>query len=252
MSDCLDHFTTSACFVYCRSLFFMKIHKGKKVALIWGAETVLGRHLVDLLLLHPAYAEVKVLVKKELDLKHEKLSQFLLIESNLEEAKKWFSGNDLFLCASKYFHQSFSKKRLHNQNLVVPAKISKMCLENGANQVFCLSSFGASEKSPFFHLRVIGALEQEINKMNFWSAHFFRPVFMSEKKESSGFQKLFVETVDEVLNKVTGGNLNKLKPMYSETIAQSMVSAAQKLAPGTFYHTNEEFQKIEDLNKNLS
>ena len=230
----------------------MKIHKGEKVALIWGADSVLGSKLIDLLLFHSAYDEVKILTHQKLSLKHRKLKQFQLKEGKLIEAKEWFYGNDLFLISVKEFHNSLTKKELHSNNCVIPSQIAKMCLENGVNQVLCLSNYGANENSPLFPLRILGALEKEIKKMDFWAIHFFQPVFLMKKQESTGFQRVFIKTVDKVIEKITGSNLNKLKPMHPQTIAQSMISAAQKLEKGVFYHTNEEFQKIEDLNEELS
>lgn len=219
----------------------MKISKGNKVAIVWGAETQLGQQLIELLLFHSAYVEVKVFVEKELNIESEKLNQYMLNSKDFKMYKEHWTGSDLFLCKLMEYNQSKSKKELYNNNFLLPAQIAKLCEKGKVNQVFCLSKLGASETAPFFNHRLLGALENHISKMDFWSVHFFRPIFLMQKKQMNPARKQVGKLLGDFFNNFAGGKLDGIKPVPSEVVAKSMILAAQQFKKGIHFYKNADF-----------
>ena len=244
MSDCLDHFTTTASFVSCRSLFFMKIHKGNKIAIIWGVDGDFGRHLLERLLLNPAYHQVKIFSEQEINLDHEKLIKTNLSKIDIFNNSEIILGDDLFICPKKYSITS-SKRTYYHQNFMLPTKIAKKGLENGINQVFCLSNQAASEQSPLFQMRVLGALEYEILKMEFWSTHFFKPIFLTKNKTGQGVGGKLLDKFDQAINRISKGAFHKIAPTSFSIISTAMITAAQELESGVFHHHSDSLKEQE-------
>lgn len=230
----------------------MKISKGKKIAVVWGAETKLGQRLVEQLLFHSAYLEVKIFVEKKLTIESSKLTQVLIKTENLKDTLVSFGGHDLFLCKVMEYNQSKSKKELFKSNLLMPLEFAKMAKAGKVNQVFCLSSLGANEESPFFNQRVLGSLENHLKKMDFWAVHFFRPSFFNDKKNSNPFGNQIIKKLGNFFNDLTGGKLDSIKPVAPKIIAKSMVLAAQELKKGIHYHKNSEFLKLEEKDEDFA
>ncbi len=227
----------------------MKISKGDKIALVWGAETQFGQKLIDQLLFHSAYVEVRIFVKNKLNIESKKLKQFVIESEDFNLHQEHFTGSDLFLCKLMEYNQSKTKKELYNNNFLLPAQIAKLCKNGKVNQVFCLSTLGANENAPFFNHRLLGALENHITKMDFWSVHFFQPTFLIKKKPMNPARKQIVKLLGGFFNNISGGKLDGIKPVPNEVVAKSMVIAAQQLKKGIHFYKNSDFQKIEKNNE---
>jgi len=227
----------------------MKISKGNKIAVVWGAETQLGEKLIDQLLFHSAYVEVKVFVEKKLNIKGKKLKEYIYASDDFKMHQEDWTGSDLFLCKLVDSNQSISKKELYKKNFLLPAQIAKLCEKGKVNQVFCISTLGANENAPFFNHRLLGALEKHISKMDFWSVHFFQPTFLMKRESMSIAQKQLVKLLGGFFNNLSGGKLDGIKPVPIEVVAKAMVIAAQQLNKGIHFYKNSDFQKIEKMDE---
>jgi len=230
----------------------MKISKGNKIAVVWGAETELGQKLIEQLLLHSAYAEIKIFVEKKLNIESKKLNQYIYASEDFKMQQEQWTGSDLFLCKLMEYNESKSKKELYNKNFLLPAQIAKICEKGKVNQVFCISTLGANENAPFFNHRLLGALEKHISKMDFWSVHFFQPTFLIKKETLNPARKQLVKLLSGFFNNLSGGKLDEIKPVQVEVVAKAMVLAAQELKKGIHFYKNSDFQKIEMRNEKFA
>ncbi len=69
-----------------------------KTALVLGATGLTGSHLVGILLKSPEYGNVIVFVRKELNIRNRKLTQYIIDFDNIDYYQDLIRSDDVFCC----------------------------------------------------------------------------------------------------------------------------------------------------------
>ncbi len=222
----------------------MEISKDNKIALVFGASGLIGGHVTQFLLLHPAYATVIVFVRKPLKLDHPKLVQHIVNFDQPESFKHLVKGDDLFCCLGTTMAIAGSKDAFYKVDFTYPFQAAQMASANGVSQYLLVSSVGADPDSRFFYSRVKGELEVALRTMGFWSLHIFQPSVLLGERNENRFGEQLAGKIGRVFDRLTGGLLTKYRPIEADVVAKAMVSAAQGLKSGEHIYPSHWLQGL--------
>ena len=224
--------------------FFMEITKDDKTALVFGATGLVGGHLVNFLLLHPAYEKVVVFVRRPMDVEHAKLVQHVIDFDQPESYRALVKGDDLFSCLGTTMAKAGSKAAFFKVDYTYALQAAKMAAKNQVNQLLLVSSVGADAGSLFYYSKVKGQLEDSVQKLPFWSTHIFRPSVLLGERNENRFGEKIAGKIGRVFDRITGGLLTKYRPIEADVVAKAMVSAAQGVEPGVHFYPSHWLQKL--------
>lgn len=222
----------------------MEITKYNKTALLFGATGLVGRHVLDFLLLHGAYAKVVSFGRRPLDTRHEKLSHYVVDFDQPSSFKHLVSGDDLFLCLGTTRAKAGSKAAFYQVDFTYNYQAAAAAADNGVNQLLLVSSVGANPDSIFYYSQVKGELETAVKKLPFWAIHIFQPsVLLGERNENRWGEEM-AGKLGKLIDGFTGGLLKKYRPIEADVVAKAMVSAAQQLMPGVHVYPSHWLQDL--------
>ena len=92
-----------------------------RIAMVLGATGLVGRAVTEELLNHEEWDEVRVLVRRPLDLEHLKLTQTVVDWDNLTQYKEQFEGvHAVFCCLGTTIKKAGSQEKFERVDLDYP------------------------------------------------------------------------------------------------------------------------------------
>jgi uncharacterized protein YbjT (DUF2867 family) len=222
----------------------MELSKGDKTALVFGATGLVGGFLTDFLLMHPSYKKVKTFGRNPLDKDHSKLENLVVDLNDPQSFSHLVKGDDLFLCIGTTMAKAGSKEAFYKVDFEYNYNVASLAEKNGVNQCLLVSSVGADENSIFFYSEVKGKLENAIKDLSFWSTHIFQPSLLLGERNENRWGEEVAGVLGRVINRFTGGLLNKYKPVEADVVAKAMVEAAQKFESGIHIYPSHYLQEL--------
>ncbi|MCB0662089.1 MAG: hypothetical protein KDC24_05080, partial [Saprospiraceae bacterium] len=137
-----------------------------------------------------------------------------------------------------------SKEAFYKVDFEYNYNVAQLAEANKVNQCLLVSSVGADEDSIFFYSEVKGKLEKAIKELSFWSIHIFQPSLLLGERNENRWGEEAAGVLGRIINKFTGGLLNKYKPVEADVVAQAMVEAAQQLKPGVHVYPSHYLQSL--------
>lgn len=170
----------------------------KKKILITGSTGMVGGKILQLCLNSEDVVEVKSLVRKSSNIKHEKyteivINNFLSYQDHLDILSEI---DIVFYCLGAYTG-TLPADEFRKVNVDYPLNLAKAVHSKSPNSVFCLlSGQGAdrSEKSTMQFARDKGVIENAISNLKFKAFYAFRPGYIyptTKRKEPNFFYVLF-------------------------------------------------------------
>lgn len=210
-----------------------------KTALLAGASGVTGAALLQLLLQHPDYHRVIVLVRKKLDLLHEKLEQRMVDYDKPEQLR--IPCDEVFCCLGSTMAKAGSKEQFYKVDHDYVLALGREAKASGARAMFVVSAVGAQVKSIFFYNRVKGQMERDLAALGFARLCIFRPgLLMGERQERRRGEAL-AKSVYNIINPMLPG---AWKGIHPEQLAAAMINAANRDMSGKLcIVTNREMVK---------
>ncbi|PLK42860.1 oxidoreductase [Emticicia sp. TH156] len=213
-----------------------------KTALIIGSTGLIGGHLTQKLINHPAYSKVKALVRKPLSFQHPKLEQIIVDFDHLDTSL--VVADDIFCCLGTTMKQAGSKEAFYKVDFTYPFEIAKAALKNGARQYFIVTAMGANANSVFYYNRVKGEIERSLTDLHFPTLVVFQPsLLLGERKESragEGMASVIMKGLDFLIPA-------KYKAIKGETVANAMITIAQRGHKGKKIVTSAEMQSFASI-----
>lgn len=213
------------------------------IALIAGASGFIGNHLLSLMLADNYFQEVRILVRKEIALKHPKLTQILFNYEDLTQYDAAFQGvSHVFCCLGTTMKNAGSKEAFYKVDFVYAAQIADAAKKANVAHFQLITSAGASKKSLFYYSQVKGEIEAYIQNLGFETFIILRPsLLMGERKE-----KRFGEKISQIIM----GGLSflipkKYKGVEGKTVATTMLRQAQSNPKGVKCMESDEIYDYE-------
>jgi uncharacterized protein YbjT (DUF2867 family) len=214
-----------------------------KSALLIGASGLVGGHCLRELLATEYYAKVTALLRKPLEVVHEKLDHHFVDFDNLSKFAHLVKADDVFCTLGTTIRKAGSQAAFEKVDYTYPVEIAKTSLANGARQFLIVTAIGANENSPVFYNRVKGKVEQAISAFPFHAVHIFQPSFLiGERNESRAGEKVGI-VVAKVLSPLLVGGLRKYRAIEAKAVARAMVVIASHEVSGIHRHHCDEIHR---------
>lgn len=154
-----------------------------RIAVVLGATGLVGRALTEDLL-NGDWDEVRVLVRRPLQLEHKRLKQIETDWEQLEQYKEQFAGvYAVFCCLGTTIKQAGSQEQFEKVDLDYPLAAAALAKAYGVKQFLAVSSIGANAKSRNFYSRTKGRAEDGLIAAGFHGLHLFRPSLLLGERE---------------------------------------------------------------------
>jgi uncharacterized protein YbjT (DUF2867 family) len=208
----------------------MNTHMQGKKAILFGASGFVGSYLMEGLLNDPDYEQVTIVVRKDLNVSHPKLTTLIGDYHSLPNLKEQISADEIFIALGTTKKNTPDEKIYYEVDHDYPVLATKIAREKGANSVFLVSAVGADASSGIFYVRTKGETERDIIAADLVHTHIFRPsMIMGNRKESRSLEKVLIN-VFSVINPILAGPAQKYRGIEGKDIAKAMIAAAKKPA----------------------
>lgn len=210
-------------------------------ALVIGATGATGKELVKLLLEDESFASVKIFIRKEIDLTHQKLEKHLVDFERSADWKNDLRGDVLFSALGTTLKQAGSEAAQYKVDFTYQFETAKAAADGGVENYVLVSSTGADSKSFFFYPRMKGELEETVKTLGFQRIHIFQPGILDRNGNDQRPMENLGLTAIKALNSV--GLFKSQTPMPVKTLAEKMIKVS-KSAPSekvNYYKLNEIF-----------
>jgi len=210
-----------------------------KTAVIAGATGLIGKQLLEMLLVSARYAKVVALTRSPLTSHHPKLRNIITPFSDLERSIKGLHSDDVFCCLGTTMAKAGSKEKFYEVDFQYPLNLASATLQGGAKQYLLVSALGADTRASIYYNRVKGEVEKAISETGFETVHIFRPSLLLGPRA----EKRPGEDAARALYTLFGFAIPmKYKAISSEKVASSMMDAAARNMKGVFIHESRDMQ----------
>ena len=215
-------------------------------AVIVGASGLIGAALLDLLLEHQEYSEVLSLVRKELPIKHAKLTQLVVDFDRLSDYGESINGHALFCCLGTTKKQTPDTDLYYKIDHDYPVLLTELAAKNGMTQCHYISSPGADPNSSIFYTRTKGMAEADLRKAGIPALYLYQPSLLTGKRKEHRLLEGIAQSVMKVIDPLLRGSWKKYRSISGHAVASAMLKKSLSVQKGVFILPSDEIQEIAD------
>ena len=218
----------------------------EKTAAILGSTGMIGSYLLDLILADEYFSTVKVLVRRPLQKKSDRLEVKLVDFSDAESFKLALEGCDIiFSCIGTTQKNVKGNNELYRKiDFDIPLKAARFGKDAECQKFVLVSSVGANSKSGTFYLRLKGELEEAIQKVGLETVHVIQPsMLLGDRTEKRTAERL-IQGPMKLLNPLFVGSLRKYRAIHGKTVAAAMLKLAKEDKPGFYRYTYDDIMRL--------
>ncbi|KAA0126213.1 NAD(P)H-binding protein [Chryseobacterium sp. SN22] len=193
-------------------------------ALVIGATGATGKDLVNQLLQDQDFDEIKVFVRKPIEIQNGKLKVHVVDFEKPEQWKNEVKGDVAFSCLGTTLKAAGSKAAQRKVDFDYQYEFAKAAKENNVDDYILVSSYGADPKSKIFYSRMKGELEEAVKQLHFSKITIFKPG-MLERKDSDRPGEVLGSRIIKFANRL--GLLESQKPLPTSVLAKAMINSSK-------------------------
>lgn len=215
-------------------------------AVVVGASGLTGSYVVEELLKDEAFGLVRILLRRPVQLIHNKLQQEIVNFNDINDyTQKFGQGDIIFCCAGTTQKKVKGDKAAYEKiDFDIPVNAARIGIAKSYKKFLVVSSVGANEHASNFYLKLKGKTENAISKFEYESICFFRPsVLLGERKELRRGEKILQNGM-KVLSLLLFGSLKKYRGINAADVARAMVKESKQNNPGVHYFEYPEIMKV--------
>jgi len=211
----------------------------KLTANVIGATGLVGKQLVSTLLENKNFEKVRIFVRRDTGLNHQKLEQQVVDFGKTETWEKLLTGDVLFSALGTTLKQAGDKEKQWEIDYTFNLNFAQKAKENGIENYVLVSSVGANSKSSMLYTRMKGELDEAVAKIGFQNLVILRPASLTGPREN---RRMAEEISIPVLNFLTRFMLKNYRPISDKTVAKAMINAVLQTNSGkTIWEGGEVF-----------
>lgn len=215
-----------------------------KTALIIGASGLIGNEVLQILLNDPSYDHVKIFVRNQVPVSHNKLEQFVVDFDNLKAQQDLIKGDVVFCCLGTTIKVAGSQKAFAKVDYTYVVNFADIAKKNGIPRFIVVSSLGVNSEGGNFYLTVKRDMENALKNLKINSLIIVRPsMLLGERKEFR-----LGESVGKFLMKSLSfifiGKLKKYKGIEAHVVAKAMAALSKTDLENTVIFESDRLQEL--------
>ncbi|MFT5822869.1 MAG: hypothetical protein ACI8ZM_004126 [Crocinitomix sp.] len=195
-------------------------------AILIGATGLIGRTLLNALLLDDSFTEVRVLTRKSTGVTHTKLIEELIDFDQIKSSGVVLNSEVLFSTLGTTLKTAGSKERQWEIDFDMQFNTSQLASNAGTQKLVLLSSAGATAKSKVFYSRMKGELDEAVQKLNFEQISIIRPSMLTGKREEFRWAEKIFTPIMYAFSWIPG--IRKYRPIKDVIVAKAMINASKE------------------------
>jgi uncharacterized protein YbjT (DUF2867 family) len=212
-------------------------------AVIAGASGLIGRSLLNVLLLNPEYSEILSLGRKKIQLKNKKLTQVIVDFDHLDDYADQINGYALFCCLGSTRKKTPDLNEYRKIDHDYPVKLAELAQKNGIEQYHLVSAIGANPASSNFYSKMKGETEADIKKAGVTCLHIYQPSLLTGyRNEQRPLEQVFT-VVMKIIDPLLLGSLKKYRSIPANTVAIAMYKNSFITKDGVFIHPSDKIKQ---------
>lgn len=202
-----------------------------RTAIVIGATGLVGNELVKLLIADNRFSDIIVFVRREMSLKHPKVTEHIIDFRQIDSWKNLVEGDVLFSALGTTIKQAGSKAAQYEIDYTYQYQFAQAAAENKVPVYALVSSASASPDSRLFYSRIKGELERDVKQLGFSSINIFQPSLLVGDRKKERFGEKLGYKVLKVINAL--GLFKKYRPIHGKIVAMGMLKSALKAQYGS-------------------
>jgi len=199
-------------------------------AVVLGGTGLVGHLLVQLLLVHPTYSQVTLLLRRKTELSHPKLTQHVI---DFDQPAAWgelVQGDVLFSALGTTRKVAGSKDAQFRVDHDYQLWAAQSAAQSGVPHYVLVSSAGADAGSLFFYPRIKGQLEQAVGALGFSTCSILRPSILDgQRVERRVGERMALSVMRELPKWLLP---QSARPTPASAVAQMCINADLAGSPG--------------------
>lgn len=213
-------------------------------AIIAGSSGLIGSKLLDILLRETFYNEVLILVRKELPLKHPKLTQLVVDFDQLEAYSDAITGHALFCCLGTTKSKTPDKVVYRKIDHDYPTELARLAHKNGMRQYHLVSAIGANKMSSTFYLKTKGETEADLQQIGIPAIHIYRPALLTGERNEMRLMEKVMGGLFKIIDPLLFGGIKKYRSIPGATVAAAMYKQSIKTNTGLFIYESDKIKEL--------
>lgn len=209
-------------------------------ALIAGATGLIGRQLLEQILVSPNWASVRVLSRRSIAHENPKLEvceiNFDRLPNLAQEDPALFDVDAVFCCLGTTLKTAGSKAAFAKVDRDYVVNLAKAAEQGGARRFLMVSAIGADAGSMFFYNRIKGETEAAVKALRFEAVHIFQPSLLLGDRQEHRPGEAFSQKLSPALSPLLAGPLARYRPVAGATVAAAMLDHAASDSTGIQVH----------------
>lgn len=193
-------------------------------AIVIGGTGLVGRHIINELILHPGIREILVFTRRPLDLANIKVVNVIVDFDKIKEWEHEIQGDILFSALGTTLKDAGSKEAQYKVDHDYQYAVARAADKNKVKTYVLISSVNANPASKFFYLKMKGELEGKVMGLKFSSINIVRPGPLKGKRERPRWNEVLSTSI---LEKIPEKYLPEtIRPVDASKVAHVAVKAA--------------------------
>jgi uncharacterized protein YbjT (DUF2867 family) len=214
--------------------------KHTKSALIIGASGLVGKLLLETILLNDHYTNITLVLRRPIDLKHDSRVKIITISDfeTLDQYEDDLLAEDVFCCLGSTMKKAGSKSAFEKSDLIYPLKVATINQKNpNFKNYLIVTSQGANAQSPIYYNQVKGRCEQALLALDLLGLKVFRPsLLLGNRVEKRGGEVLFKVLIQAVSTPLKALGIPSFWSIEAAIVARAMLRVAMNENEGTVFY----------------
>ena len=215
-----------------------------KKAIISGASGLIGKNLLTQLLNSTYYSEVLVIVRKTLNIEHDKLKELIVDFDHIDQYSAEIVGDIVFCCLGTTNSKTPDKAQYRKIDYQYPLDIGAIAQNNGVTAYHLVSAMGADVNSSIFYSKTKGEVERDLKAIPFKSIYIYRPSLLDGNREEKRMAEKIMIGLMRFLNPLLMGGLKKYRSIKIETVASAMLKESLTDKKGIFIYSSDQIEAL--------
>ncbi|MEW6994872.1 NAD(P)H-binding protein [Colwelliaceae bacterium MEBiC 14330] len=220
-----------------------------KVAIVLGATGLVGKKLVDRLVIEPCFEKVVAITRREVEYTSPKVVNEVIDFERIEQYLPLFSADVIFSCLGTTIKQAGTVAQQRKVDFTYQYQAAKLAAENKVSHYILVSSYGANQESKSAYLKMKGELENAVSALTFKQISILQPSLLKGERESFRIGETIGNAILPTLCKLPC--LKKYRPISGDEVASKMVSVSLSPRTGKQIYRLDELFNIKCADENF-